>query len=175
MSTAGNNTGNSNTIDLDRLSLDELQQLRQREDGRLQALTPRLAQLSQAQARIVASQHAVSTLQAAASSQQPHRVMIPLTESVYVPATVSPTSASSKSLLVELGTGFFCEKNSADTLKYLDRKLQLVEANRDNVTQAIQATRHNLEAIQMSLQGKLLEIRAKQECVRHRNAVEGNA
>jgi hypothetical protein len=41
------------------------------------------------------------------------------------------------------------------------------------VTTAVQSTRHNLEQITMAMQGKLLEIRARQEGQRHRSAVEG--
>jgi prefoldin alpha subunit len=157
----------SKTIDLDRMSLDELDQLRQREQGRLQALTPRLAQLTQAQARIGASQQAVTAHDQTENGAQ---VMIPLTESVYVPAR---QVAHSPGLLVDLGTGFYCNKTCPETLEYLNRKLQIVEANRENVSRAVLATRHNLDAIQVSMQGKLLEIRAKQEGARHRKAVEG--
>jgi hypothetical protein len=39
----------------------------------------------------------------------------------------------------------------------------LVDANSENVTNVIQITRQNLESVSMAMQGKLLEIRARQE------------
>lgn len=40
------------------------------------------------------------------------------------------------------------------------------------VTTAVQSSKFNLEQITMAMQGKLLEIRARQEAQRHRSAVE---
>ena len=154
------------TINLDALSLEELSTLRQKEESRLQALTARFSQLRTVAARLSASHEAVTALKASSDGVD---VMVPMTESVYIPGKVK----DSNKLLVELGTGFFCEKSAKDTLAYLERKRKLVDANSENVTKVIAASRHNIEAIGMALQGKLLEIRAKQEGVRHRAAVEG--
>ena len=94
--------------------------------------------------------------------------MVPLTESVYVPGKIrEPTK-----LLVELGTGFFVEKSSKDTNAFLERKIRLVDHNSENITKAIQVTRQNMEHIAMTMQGKLIEIRAKQEGQRLRAANE---
>ena len=70
------------TIDLDKLSLDELNQAKQQEEGKLQALTNHYAQLRAAAARLTASTNAISEL---SPSSEGKEVMIPLTESVYVP------------------------------------------------------------------------------------------
>jgi|UPI000581B561 prefoldin alpha subunit len=161
----GENSG-GRTIQLDSMSLEELNRLKQQEEERLQALTSRYAALRQAAARIGMSQRAVSDLKKASES---NHVMVPLTESVYVPGLVKEPNK----LLVELGTGFYVEKGSKDALLFLDRKMKLVDANSDNVTKAVQATNQNLEAVKMTMQGKLIEIRARQEGARHRAAVEG--
>lgn len=156
-----------NTIQLDSMSLEELNQLKQQEESRLQSLTNRYAQLRQAAARIGASHRAVSDLSSPASEGK--EVMVPLTESVYVPGKIrDPTK-----LLVELGTGYFAEKSSKDTTAFLDRKLKIVDANSENVTKVVQATRQNIESVSMAMQGKLVEIRARQEGQRHRAKVEG--
>jgi len=70
------------TIDLDKLSLDELNQAKQQEEGKLQALTNHYASLRAAAARLTASTNAISEL---SPSSEGKEVMIPLTESVYVP------------------------------------------------------------------------------------------
>ena len=77
-------------------------------------------------------------------------------------------------MLVDIGTGYFVEKSSQDTEDFLDRKLRLVDANTQNVTVALQTTSANMEAITTAMQGKLMEIQARQMGARHRSAVEGN-
>ncbi len=86
--------------------------------------------------------------------------MVPLTESVYVPELILEPNK----LLVEMGTGrFYVEKTSKDTTAFLDRKLKLVDANSENISKAVQATRQNIESLNQTMQGKMLEIRARQE------------
>ena len=156
------------TINLDTMSLEELNQMKQQEEQRLQALTSRYAQLRAAAARLNASQNAISEL---SPSSEGKEVMVPLTESVYVPGKLrEPTK-----LLVELGTGFYVEKSTNQTNEFLERKLKIVDMNSENITKAVQATRQNVESITMAMQGKLLEIRARQEGQRHRAAAEGTA
>jgi prefoldin alpha subunit len=152
-----NNTSNSeSSIDIDQLSLEELNQLKNAEESRLQSLTSHLAQLRQASVKIQASHRAVSEMGPAVDGKS---IMVPLTESVYVPGRIKDPNK----LLIELGTGYFAEKTSKETLAYLDRKSRLVNANSENVSTVIQGTRRNLEAIVTAMQGKMLEIRARQE------------
>mmetsp|Transcript_7592 Transcript_7592/g.9930 ORF Transcript_7592/g.9930 Transcript_7592/m.9930 type:complete len:167 (-) Transcript_7592:50-550(-) len=165
---SGEDAGGANSIQLDDMSLDQLQQLRQQEESRLQGLTQRYAQLRAAAARISASSRAVDELEKAPDDAQ---VLVPLTESLYVPGKVKPRNK----LLVELGTGYFVEKSTTDTQAFLDRKARLVQENTDNVTHVIQVTQNNIQSVVSAMQGKLLEIRAKQEGARHRAAVEGQS
>lgn len=165
--TTSNSNNNASEIQLDSMSLEQLNQLKQQEEGRLQALMSHYSSLRQAAAKLQASQQAVHELGPATDGKD---VMVPLTESVYVPGRVKDPNK----LLVDLGTDFYVEKSSKETIAYLDRRMRLVEANSENVTTVIQGTRGNLEAITMAMQGKLLEIRARQEGARHRAAAEGS-
>ena len=156
------------SIRLDEMSLEQLSQLKQQEESRRQGLTNRFAQLRAAAARIVASQRAVQETQAAMAGQP---VLVPLTESVYVPGKLHDPHT----LLMDIGTGFFVQSSATHTQAFLDRKLRLVDANSQNVTAALQTTQANLEAIATAMQGKFMEIRAKQMGNRHRAAVEGSS
>jgi prefoldin alpha subunit len=122
----------------------------------LEALMGRFQQLRAAAVRLSASVTAVSEITPASEGKE---VMVPLTESVYVPGLIREPNK----LLVEIGTGFYVEKSSKETTGFLDRKLKLVDANSDNITKAVAATRQNVESISMAMQGKMLEIRARQE------------
>lgn len=157
----------SSSINLDTLSLEELNKIKQQEEGRLQALTERYAALRAAAARLNASQSAISELTPNSNDKE---VLVPLTESVYVPGKLKDPNR----LMVEIGTGFYVEKTSRDTHAFLDRKLKLVDANSVNITKAVEATRQNIETLSTVMHGKLLEIRARQEGQRHRAAVEAN-
>lgn len=153
------------TIDIDTLSLDQLDQLRQQEESRLQALTNRYAALRQAAARLNQAQSSVSELK---PNQDGKEVMVPLTESVYVPGKISDPNK----LLVELGTGYFVEKSNKDTMSFLDRKLKIVDANSENLTMTIQASRQNVDSLTRAMQGKMMEIRARKEGALHKQSVE---
>lgn len=161
---SGTTTGSA--INLDQMSLEELNQVRQQEESRLQALSGRHAQLRAAAARLNASQSAVSELSPASEGKE---VMVPLTESVYVPGKIRDPNR----LLVEIGTGFYVEKSSKETVSFLDRKMKLCDTNSENVVKIIQVTQQNLESINVTMQGKMMEIRARQEGQRHQAAVEG--
>ena len=150
------------------MSLEELNQLKQQEEGRLQALVARFQQLRAAAARLSASMSAVSEITPASEGKE---VMVPLTESVYVPGKIREPNK----MLVEIGTGFYVEKTSKETTAFLDRKLKLVDVNSENITKALQATRQNLESLNMTMQGKLLEIRARQEGQRVRAGEEAGS
>ena len=154
------------SINIDQLSLEELNQMKQQEESRIQALTTRYAQLRAAAARLGASQMAVSELSPASEGKE---VMVPLTESVYVPGKIRDPNK----LLVEIGTGFYVEKTSKDTTSFLERKVKLVDANSDQLTKAISVTQQNLENIVVAMNSKMVEIRARQEGMRHRAQAEG--
>jgi len=124
-----------NTIQLDTLSLDQLQQLQQQQEGRMQIFTNRYAQLRSAAARLQQSSIAVEELKAGQDDDDTattKEVFVPLTESVYVPGKIQLLQPDAKDLLVELGTGYFVEKTAQETQEYLERKMKLVDANSDN-------------------------------------------
>lgn len=154
-----------NTINLDEMSLEELNQLKQQEENRFSSLMTRFQQFRGAAARLNASMSAVSEITPASEGKE---VLVPLTESVYVPGKLR----DSNKFLVELGTGFYAEKSSKETKGFLERKLKIVDANSENLTKAISATRQNIEQVSMAMQGKMLEIRAKQEGRRLQTAGE---
>jgi len=163
----------SESIDLDKLSLDQLNQLKIQEEGRLQGITNRYADLRAANARFIAAKDALEQLRtvgngdAGLDSGKGKEIMVPLTASLYVPGRI----LDHNKVMVELGTGYFAEKTSKDTLAFLERKIKLIGANSDNIVKAIQMLRQNVESINVAMQGKLMEIKARQEGQRLR-AVE---
>ena len=154
-------------IDLDSMSLEQLNQLKQSEEGRLSAITNHYATLRASSSRFASAQKALKEATDNASTNHNAKdIMIPLTESLYVPAKIQDPSK----VMVELGTGFFVEKNIKHAHELLDRKTKLVDVNSENIMEAIAATRRNVESINDAMNGKMLEIRARQSAQRIQNA-----
>jgi len=152
-----------NTVDLDSLSLEQLNGYKTQEEGRLQAITQRYAQLRNVHARLNAAKNALSYIPPTADGKD---IMVPLTASLYVPGKVREPNK----VMVDLGTGFYVEKTSKDAMAFLERKGKLVDANSQNMMNVIQVTRQNLDSVSMAMQGKMLEIRARQEGMRHQTS-----
>ncbi|GMH84299.1 hypothetical protein TL16_g09881 [Triparma laevis f. inornata] len=98
----------------------------QQEENKLQQITSHYSSLKSAQARFIQSQSTLSTLTPSTLSKP---VMVPLTQSLYVPATILDPSK----VMVELGTGFYCEKSPMEAGKFMERKVALVGKNADNL------------------------------------------
>jgi len=95
--------------------------------------------------------------------------MIPLTESLYAPGKI----VDPNKILVELGAGFFVEKSAEDALKVLERKYKVVDKNTENVMSAIEVSSRNVQALNQAMQGKMMEIQAKQAGQAYRKQMEG--
>jgi len=148
-------------IDLDSMSLEQLNQLKTSEENRLQAITQHYATLRASAAKFNQAKEALSSI--SSPSNEGKEIMVPLSESVYVPGKIrDPTK-----VMVELGTGYYVEKGIKDANSFLDRKIKLVDANSDNIMQVVTNSKRNVESINVAMQGKMMEIRARQEGRRH--------
>ena len=148
-------------INLDTLSLEQLNGLKQQEEERAQSLMGRYGQLRAASARLGAAKTALGSLNASTADKD---IMVPLTESLYVPGKIKNPDR----VMCDLGTGFYVERNSKDAMGFLERKQKIVDANSENVSGAVQTTQQNVQSIVTAMQGKMLEIRARQEGQRTR-------
>uniref|UniRef100_A0A7S2RIW7 Prefoldin subunit 5 n=1 Tax=Eucampia antarctica TaxID=49252 RepID=A0A7S2RIW7_9STRA len=156
----------SKGVNLDSMTLEQLNQIKQSEESRLQAITNHYATLRASAARFGAAKEALTSVVSPAHDGKD--IMIPLTESLYAPGKIKDPNR----VMVELGTGFYAEKCAKDAISFLDRKSKLVDMNSDNIMKAITVTRGNVESINTAMQGKLLEIRARSEGNRSRMQAE---
>lgn len=153
------------SIDLDSMSLDQLNQLKTSEESRMNAISNHYATLRASGSKFQMAKTALSSL---SPSHDGKDILIPLTESLYVPGKVREPSK----VMVELGTGFYVEKSVKDATAFLERKTKLVDVNSENIMEAITATKRNMNSIDVALQGKMIEIKARQEGMRARAAAE---
>jgi prefoldin alpha subunit len=159
-----------NAINIDTMSLDQLNQIKTSQESRLEQLTAQYHQLRAVSARLSTARASVNeAFDTSSSNNEGRQIMIPLTESLYAPGKM----VDANKILVELGAGFFVEKSSKDAIKVLERKQKIVDANSENVLAAAEASSRNVEAIKGAMQGKLLEIQARQQGRAFRNKAEG--
>ena len=72
-----------------------------------------------AKARFNQAKQAVSELQ---STPEGNTLLVPLNSSLYVPGKI----VEPNKVIVELGTGYFCEKTVPDAIALIERKISLL-------------------------------------------------
>ena len=113
----------------------------------LQELSSNWRTLKEAESRYVATKYGLVTI--AASNDK--EIMVPLTASLYVPGRVTDT----EKVMVDIGTGYFVEKDVAGAQALLDRKIAVIVANADNIQGIARQKQKNLEVIQDMMRMKL--------------------
>ncbi|KAL7550013.1 hypothetical protein ACHAWF_013266 [Thalassiosira exigua] len=153
-------------INIDAMSLEELNSVKQNQEARLEQLTAQYQQLRAASARLSGARTALSSLPV--NGGEGREIMIPLTESLYAPGKIVEPNR----VLVELGAGFFVEKGAKDAARVLERKGRVVDANGENVKAAAEAASRNARAVSQAMQGKMMEIQARQQGMAYKNQME---
>merc|ERR1711864_60535 len=88
-------------------------------------------------------------------------VLVPLTGSMYVPGALSQPNK----VIVDIGTGYYVEKESAEAQKYFERKVKFVTENMERV-QAIGNEKAKIrelvmDVMQEKLKGQFSEMEAQ--------------
>jgi prefoldin alpha subunit len=130
------------------LSLEQLQSLRGQHEDELQELQRQLEQLHNAKSRFL---NARNTLSDICTSTANETVLIPLNTSLYVPGKI----VDPDKVVVELGTGYFCEKTIPAAQDLIDRKMQLVTKSIETVESVGMNKRRNLEKLAEVMQYKI--------------------
>lgn len=84
-------------------------------------------------------------------------ILVPLTQSLYVPGNV----VEADKMLVDVGTGYYVEKDQKKTAEFLERKRGIVTTNLESLRNAIDMKRKNLETIVMVMRRKITEIESR--------------
>ena len=141
-------------MDISTLSLDQLNQLKTQHEQELNSLRARHGDLTQAEGRFRQSKDALAAI---SKADEGKAMLVPLTQSLYVPGRLCDTDK----LLVELGTGYYLEKSQQDASEMVDRKIELVSKNAENITVVVAQKTRNHEAIVMMMQHKMAQIQEK--------------
>lgn len=106
-------------VDLTKLNLMQLTQFKNQLDQDLQFYQESLQNLKHAQTRFQESGDSMKQLTPGTNDKE---ILVPLTGSMYVPGKLS----DSNKVLVDVGTGFYVEKNIEAAQEYFTKKVKYV-------------------------------------------------
>ncbi|CAM9262696.1 unnamed protein product [Ectocarpus fasciculatus] len=142
------------SIDLSVLSLEQLNQMKTQHEEEVQTLSGNFMKLRDAQARFSES---ISAVEALGSKTEDKEILVPLTQSLYVPGRI----VEADKMMVDVGTGYYVQKDQQKTAEFLGRKKDMVTTNMESLRNAIDVKRKNLEAIVMVMRRKIGDIETK--------------
>ncbi|CAD6216102.1 GSCOCG00012865001-RA-CDS [Cotesia congregata] len=122
-------------IDLTKLSLQQLTLLKQQLDKELNVFQDSLQTLKIAQSKFQESGFCLDKVTPEAKefliiiNYLGKEILVPLTESMYVPGRMSDT----ENVLVDIGTGYFVEKNVEDAKNYFSRRVAYVTEQMEKI------------------------------------------
>ncbi|XP_026759599.1 prefoldin subunit 5 [Galleria mellonella] len=135
-------------IDLSKLNLPQLAQLKQQLDQELNVFQDSLQTLKMAQGKFVESGESVDKLTPETKGKT---ILVPLTESMYVPGTI----ADSENVIIDIGTGYYAQKDIDGARDYFKRKVQFVTEQMEKIQMMGIEKSKAREAICMMMEMKL--------------------
>lgn len=84
-------------------------------------------------------------------------ILIPLTTSLYVPGQL----ASSSKVLVDVGTGFYVEKEVKDARKFYEGKVAELHQNLGEIEKVVGGKEQNLRVVEEVLRAKVMSEQAQ--------------
>ncbi len=85
------------------------------------------------------------------TNAQGKEIMVPLTSSLYVPGRMDDNNH----VLIEVGAGYFIEKDIRQALEYCDRKSKTLQESGQKVTEIIQHKKMQLGKVQVEFQKRV--------------------
>jgi prefoldin alpha subunit len=122
------------------LSLEQLSNLKQQWEAEINEMRGQLEQLMGARNRFLSAK---VTLEEFSKFPSDNEMFIPLNTSLYVHGNI----VNPDKYLVELGTGYFCEKDAKEATALIDRKTALVNDSIDKIQKVDMDKRRNLNQL----------------------------
>ncbi|KAL2323954.1 hypothetical protein Fmac_023012 [Flemingia macrophylla] len=141
----------SSSMGLERMSVEQLKAVKEQADLEVNLLQDSLNNIRTATARLEVASSALHDL-----SRRPpgNHILVPLTASLYVPATLH----HSQYVLVDVGTGYFIEKTVDQGKDYCERKINLLKSNFDQLVDVASKKKNVADEAGIILQAKLKQL-----------------
>lgn len=139
----------STAINLSLLSTTQLSQLKAQLDAELSQLTSSFGQLRAAQQKFRDCIRSIAGGVTPAAEGKP--ILVPLTTSLYVPGTLRDGGK----VIVEVGTGFYVEKTTADATKFYEAKVTELAVNLKDLEAIVAQKGSNLQILEDALRERV--------------------
>ncbi|KAJ6637980.1 putative prefoldin subunit 5 [Pseudolycoriella hygida] len=113
-------------IDLTKLSIQQLQQLKMEFESELSVFQDSLQTLKMAKTKFAGSKEALEQINPTWKDKE---ILVPLTGSMYVPGIVKQVD----SFIIDVGTGYYAEKDLESSKDYFQRKVDYVQEQMDKI------------------------------------------
>ncbi|KAJ8879784.1 hypothetical protein PR048_020392 [Dryococelus australis] len=119
--------GEMELLDITKLSLYQLTQLKQQFDRELNVFSDSLQTLKMAQGKFMDSNESLEKI---SRKVEGTTIMVPLTGSMYVPGRIS----DGNSVLIDIGTGYFVRKDVSGARDYFSRRVAYVTQQMEKIS-----------------------------------------
>ena len=131
--------------------MNELQTLKQKMEEDLRVFLQTESNFLELQKKYSASKVLVQNLMK--TKDKPEDVMIPLSSSLFIPGQIK----NKDKFIVDIGTGYFAERNAAQTVEYCDQTNEVIANNLNSVRAEIQKKKNFLDQVNFNLQKTVLK------------------
>ncbi|KAL0939428.1 byr1-binding protein bob1 [Colletotrichum truncatum] len=144
----------SETINLETLDAQQLSQVKKQLEEELEHLTSSFAQLHSAQTKFRECLRCVKARPGAHEGEK--SVLVPLTNSLYVRGELSDP----RHVIVDVGTGFYVEKDTESAESFYEAKVQQLQNNIQDLEVIVQRKTSNVRSVEEVLRQKVLQSQA---------------
>ncbi|KAL2159266.1 hypothetical protein VTH06DRAFT_2701 [Thermothelomyces fergusii] len=137
-------------VDLSTLSAQQLSAVKKQLDGEVEHLSSSYAQLAAAQAKFKECLRIVKSGSSALDKDK--SILVPLTNSLYVKGRI----ADPDRVLVDVGTGYYVEKDTKSAAEFYEAKVKELAGNIQGLEGIVQAKTNNLRLVEEVLRQKML-------------------
>ncbi|KAK0632889.1 Prefoldin [Immersiella caudata] len=142
---------NQETVSLDSLSAQQLTAVKKQLDEEVEHLSASYQQLAVAQAKFKECLRVVKT-SGPTSFDDKKDILVPLTNSLYVKGKLSQPDR----VIVDVGTGFYVEKDTKSAAEFYDSKVNDLGANIKELEAIVQNKTNSLRVVEEVLRQKVL-------------------
>lgn len=145
----------SKTINLNDLDVDQLMSFKKETEQEVQNFSYSATALNTAVAKFKSNLLNIDEI--SSKGKQESEILVPLTSSLYVPGKI----ADNKKFLCDIGTGYFVEKNAADSKDFYQKKINKLTQDSVKLNQIIKTKSDLLQSLDNVLQKKLIQAQSQ--------------
>ncbi|XP_008408346.2 prefoldin subunit 5 [Poecilia reticulata] len=143
-------------VNLTDLSLPQLEGLKGQLDQEVEFLTSSISQLKIAQNKFVEAKDSLTVLN---PNNKGKELLVPLTSSMYVPGTLNDV----EHVLVDVGTGYYVEKNVGESKAFFKRKIDFLTKQIEKIQPALQEKHAMKQAVIEVMNLKIQQLQQSQQ------------